>query len=286
MTVTRPCSLKAVGKLRDKLLADPDLNMFVGAKLSGDELAKLCERLQQLLPKGVTLQSLLDSCMYLTGCDVTSDVLFELCWRLAGNSSALRSGYAVPPWSYQAGVEWMPLQIVSVEERVADNARRYFSLRLRVLAGSACPRILHKSLSPRFCAYIARSLGFTAPFGATPYESALEFTGMRLYGLFTPTLSTGGAPGFDKLRVTGTFLKHNKQLIVSRRRASTPCPCGVATDCLACVRGTDSCVLAVRPHTVAVVQCSVCGKKCLVSDGQRHVCTGCKAAGGNSVFFK
>lgn len=273
--------------MRDKLLASGYLNSYIGGPLSKEQLDKLVTDICCEIGGNVSQAAVRNSCLYLAQTPVTLLELQKLCWRLAGNIGRLRKGKAVVPWRYQEEDEWMPLQVLSVGTDLTDRRRPMVRLQLRILAGTACPEIICKQVTPAFCRYLAIEFGFTKSWGRFPFREPSEFTTMRTYGLFTAeqTAVVSNAPSFSKFYVPQTMTKHNRQLLAARNREVTACPFGRSVDCLVCPQGQDQCQLALRRYTLSKRPCRRCGTVCWLNAKESLLCTKCLVQGGGNAFF-
>ena len=258
-------SIPQVFSTRDKLLDEvfyPDLGM----ELSGDLLHDTALRMRKVLKLGSELHPvMLDSLRPLVGRSLDLSAARDLCWRIAGNLNLLRGGVPVHPWTSQADLEWVPVQIRSSRFHLrkafggtGHEMGRMF--RFRVLAGTSASLVTDRFWTPRMSGFMAKKLGFTSPRKKLFKRDDLELSGMRMLALVEPSLSQR-SPGFRRFHCPGSMLAYNKKLIKLRRRIGFACPFSYDHECFQCPHGSSSCGAAVHPCDYEVRQCSGCGQE-------------------------
>lgn len=244
-------------KLKNKIQNNWEISKFLGPPLDAGDIANLVDVVQGLLPSGISRMSLLGSTTYLGNCPFTENELRDYAWRLAGNLSLLRAGKPVVPWVRQVEEEWMPMQIVSCQLKRDRGDRVGAEYTFRVLAGTAVGALVKKFWSRKFCSYAARNIGFTSQNKKFPFRDVSELVGLRLYGLFTPELSSE-SPRFDTIQASSAFLTYNRELIKKRFRVDFQCPKGYQFNCHQCPIGYDKCSLGTHAQTYERHECQFC----------------------------
>lgn len=258
--VLKSVSLPGVMRLKAKIENDEELVSFIGDPLSGQELKEFSGHLVRLLPGRISREVIRDSLLDMAGKAVTEDLIKHVAWRLAGNLRLLRTGRPAKPWTRQTVPEWMPLQFV--EARPRRSAKGHFGANfvLRVLAGTACPELITKFYTAKFCRFVATKIGFSKPWGSYPFKDIREFVGLRVYGLFTPRSSLH-RPNFEQVHAVPSMISNNRVLLRWRTRANGcgfTCFKGYKTPCWQCEVGYDQCAAGVHPRTYTLRDCVAC----------------------------
>jgi hypothetical protein len=201
------------------------------------------------------------------------------------NESRLRDGRAVLPWRCQVSDEAVPVQILTAEPNYNGNGKFGVVLSLCVLAGTPAGLLLPAFWSRAYCRMLARSFGFSAPWGDYPFEDMRQFTGMRFTVLLEPRYSSQ-SPGFrtivqrdDKL-LPSSFQQWNRKLLKARTRKDDPCLFSYPypqVPCHKCIAGEDVCELATHPHTYVQRFCHNCEQQAWFDPGLSHtqLCLSC-----------
>jgi len=223
------------------------------------------------LPGNTRQDVMTSSLLHLANQPFTPQLMHETAWRLAGNVHRLKAREPVPPWNRQTEDEYAPVQIMSVE-RVYTEKQASVEVALRILAGPACPLLLHKIWSFRFCGAMSRFFGFSRSHGQFPYSNPAELVNMRFYVLLEKRLC-GVALEFDRLWMNdagdeirpGACRTYNREWIKRRNRdpAWHVCPRNYSDTlpCYACTAGQDECLAAVRPRSYVPQLCGVCERE-------------------------
>ena len=260
-------NLKRVFHLRDRLIQvmTPMLGTTPQTELAFDLMT---ESIWNVLPKRINKGHITESLWHLAGNPITALELTTTCWRIAGNLNSLAAG-PVTPWAKQSRLEWVPVQINAVKAKRTQYNVGY-ELRFRVLAGSPCPVIITKFWSSRFCAYIAKNIGFSRrpppdradSVARAQYVDARELVTMRLEVLVDPKLCTGRVPGFEKLRCVKGLLNYNRRQIKFRDRLAEGFECRFGfpdtLPCRQCVKGFESCPAGCHRKDYVQRPCPIC----------------------------
>lgn len=267
-------NLPQVIALRDKTL--DGLTQHVGTTPEGQEFERLVDDLFVLLPEGVKYEVVYESAACLLGKELSKKTLYELAWRLAGNLDALKQGKVVYPWSGLKEPEWMPVQVLSANRTKTIKGELGYVYKLRILAGSACPVIFWKTWTTKACAYIARKIGFSAPWKDRPYRDGHELVSMRLLVEIDPALCRDQQPGFDKVHCTSSLLKWNRDILSARAHVNPPCPYDFTHFCYQCPVGYDQCMAGVHAKTYERRVCPICNQETWHDPGAGMVCVMCR----------
>jgi hypothetical protein len=265
-------SLSRVFALRDKL--EKGLVAYRGQTLTGDLIPDLQTALLRLLPGTVADTAVFQSLRSLVGQELTSTVLYEFCWRLAGNMPLLKKGEAVLPWTTQVEPEWVPVQVMTYRPGRGRDGTTRSCYRLRVLSGRACSLWADKSWTPKFVAYFARKVGFSATWGKFPYLNPSELVRMRFSVQIDQNYCRDGKPGFDKVEPEA-YLGHNRTVLRARAKLKPPCPHSFQHPCYRCWIGYDQCPAGVHPRTYEWKVCSRCNEEAYHDPTHNGVCKGC-----------
>jgi len=253
--------LPRILKLRDKIY-DRLLPRYAHLSLAGGDVMLLAEELTAQLPPSVPLPVLLDTARQLLDIPLTPEFLREFSWRVAGNLLRLKQGIPAIPWRAPGVEEWVPVQVLRVDPAPdkAGKGGRY-TLQLRVLAGSACPRILFKTFGKESLQVASRHFGFSRRRGKYPYQSPYLLVNLRFYIWLEPKLSRGDEPGFFEIRCPASCLEFNAELLRLRFRADgRVCPENFSHDCHRCVVGYLRCPAATHRMDLVERMCTACGK--------------------------
>jgi hypothetical protein len=185
----------------------------------------------------------------------------ETMWRLAGNLDSLKAGRAVCSWTAQRTEEWMPVQAVRAVPCLNRKKQPGYMFTFRVLAGTACPLLIHKHWTRPACAVAAKHVGHTKRNGKYPYKHPQQLVGLRMYCLVTPKLSQQGHPGFFKTECPPSCVRYNREILTTRlgERPSS-CPRGYMHECHKCTVGYIDCVGGTHRENYVKSFCSHCGQ--------------------------
>ena len=254
-------SVSSVLKTRDRLVAS-----FAAAYFStdGGGLRLFADHVATMLPPEIPYTAIFQTLCGLSGQTLDKTVLYRLAWRLAGNLDTLRRGHPVCIWQGQLVPEWHPVQVIEAQQTYQFAQKKRIAAteyRIRLMAGSACPAIITKTWSNRFISYFARSeLGFSAPWGKSPYVDATELVSLRFDVEIDAEYCRYGKPGFDKVSVRSEHLTWNRKIFKARAHLVPPCPSNYQHPCHQCPIGVDQCMAGTHPTTYVWKLCSSCHK--------------------------
>jgi hypothetical protein len=269
-TIRRTYSIGNVLQLRVKLRQDPSLLRYLGRRLVDEDFKDFLQKLLELLPDSILIQTLRLSILDLVGHTLTVETLDRTAWRIAGNIARLQSGHHVPVWNRQATDEYVPLQIIRVVQTTRFE-REHADLWFQVLAGTPTGQVIKKTWSRRFCAVASGRLGFSKPWRALAFKDVRQLFGMRCYGLIEVS-RCGTSPDFEQLWLSDdderirpdALYKHNARLLKMRLRESPAfkCPKNYPDSllCHTCVIGQDECPVSVHPKTYVQQMCPACNE--------------------------
>lgn len=251
-------SLTRVFKLRERICER--LAAYCGTEPKGDDFDDLVTDLGVLIPKAPEV-ALFQSARPLLDRLLTHELVFEFAWRLAGNVERLQRGEIVLPWTCQPEPELVPVQVLDHRPTKTRYGKPAAAYRLRVLSGSACPSILHKTWTVKFTRYLARSsLGFGRRFY---YRDPAELVRLRFLAMLDSKFCYDQQPGFDQTGCTPALLKWNRLIMSARAKVEPPCPRSFTHPCHRCPFGYDQCPAGTHPQTYEVKTCPLCRKETL-----------------------
>ncbi len=244
-------SIPRVLKIRDKLASSAFIQSY-GAIPKGKDFEGLIAKVVKDLP-GVDYDTIFDSIHGLAGQRLTTQLIFNTCWRLAGNLPQLRCGVSVPPWTTQDCKEWVPIQVTSHQFGTTPFGKAGGRFRMRVLAGSPCPLFITTFWNTSACIMIARRAGYTAVWHDYPFSHNSELVNMRLLVLIDPERCMPGRPWFFEVDCPDSLKKWNRRVIQRRFRRSGnkvwKCPRGHNCRCYECHIGYTECPAATHRET-------------------------------------
>lgn len=249
---------------------------YIGSRLVGDTVRDVTNDVLGQLPQTVSRDAVFESMRVLAGTTLTRAGAKELAWRLAGNVDQLIEGNPVHPWVRQLHDEAVPVRI----ERLRHSNRRDlkgWTLICRALAGSPCPMVFPQFFSDRSCKAIARTLGFSAPWGRYPFSTPLYFVGLMFFAHLEAERSHE-TPYFKTVSNTSGLKKQNCAKLEVRCRAR-PCPRGFTHDCAKCWLGYNECPAAIYPQTLVQRECMNCATIGFFEpDDEGVICMNCRSA--------
>lgn len=260
-------------KLRDKVL--DELTKHIGITPEGSSFDELVNDLCKLLPSTVNLSTVQESIKELLGKELTKTMLFNTAWRLAGNLDKLKANKIVYPWQGQAEKEWVPVQVLQGERVKTWNNDNGYLYKMIILAGSPASIVIWKTWTTKVCSYVARQIGFSAPWKDKPYRDGHELVGMRFLAEIDPVMCRDGRPGFDNVACNSSAERWNKDILKARSHVNPPCPYDFKHFCFQCPVGYDKCKAGTHPTTFVVKYCSICSKDAWY-DPAAEICMGCK----------
>jgi hypothetical protein len=208
--------------------------------------------------------ALRESLALLVGTEISRTTLGEFGWRLAGNEKLLRGGISVCKWRRQPFNEWVPIQVLDCQLRRTKFGKSGAAFRFLFLAGLPTSEQVTRFWTAKFCGFVAEKLGFSKPWGKTPFKKMAEFVGLRLVVLVESELPENRkkvrGPYFQKVDVTKAMIEDNRQLIRKRCRINFECPEEYTHPCHICPIGYDKCKCGVHPRTFVKVHCEECNE--------------------------
>lgn len=279
--------LSAIYKIRNNLSTILRAE-YDGQTVRGAEFRRLLQIVSEALPQDVDGDALEDSLQHLVGIPLTTQILADTAWRLAGNIQRLQDHRAVPPWHVQRFREWVPMQIHACRRgrNQRGNMGAFFSF--RVVGGTPCPLSIYKWWSSAQCYFFCREMGFSrySKTAKYPYSAPEQFVNLRLYGLIDPELS-GREPMFHRVAFLPRLRKWNVEIIRRRFRVDEgyKCPKGYGPDfdcrhCDAGYQGALKCLGATHRADWERRPCEGCGHSDAFFDpdaGGKH-CVDCQIA--------
>jgi hypothetical protein len=243
-------SLSRIFKQRDKLFQT--IRPYVGLQLSGDTVHDLVTDIYRVLPNYVSHDAVFESCRVLAGEELTKKAAAEFAWLLAGNIDLLIRGTPALPWTRQVSDEWVPVQVIQVDQTTRRN-KPGFLFKCRALAGSFCPATFEQFLSRASCAAIAHIVGFSR---AMPHTNSLYFTNLRFWAL-VEAVKSGEQPQFQQVDCATAMREHNRRILAVRTR-SQPCPKDYQHLCEQCPVGYDTCKASIYAKNLEQRSCPNC----------------------------
>lgn len=190
---------------------------------------------------------------------VTEDDVEALVWRIVGNAKSFKAGRPASPWRSQSADEWVPLEILRViGMRGPDKAIRW-SVWVRVLSGTPCPKVVKLSWSQAQCSMIARRVGFTQRFGKYPYSNPMQLVRLQLWGKISAERSES-RPVFSAFECSPTLESGNREILRMRLLRDPPCPARYTYPCHVCAIGYDQCPAGTHPLSYEFSLCSKCNR--------------------------
>ena len=258
-------SVVRVLKLKDKLVSDIELTGFVGIRLQKEVFEDFVGLLADKLHKQVQQRTIYASLQHLAGTELTRPLYHKIMWRLAGNVDRLKRGLVTPDWLMQVSKEWVPIKVLSCEKKVTRYGKPGAEFTSAVLAGTPTAEVMKHFWTNRMGFVVADRLGFSKPYGNTPYKDISQFVEMQLYVEIDPDLCDG-SPRFDRFAVSSTQKKINQDILKLRYRTSGfKCPKGYPEnkDCHLCWVGLDQCPAATHGDSYIRKHCDGCKQDAL-----------------------
>ena len=181
-------NLQSIFRLRNRLIQDT-CSPYYCCTPEGADFQTFVEDVWRSLPSGTNLSAVFESLRGAAGRELTLPLVEETMWRLAGNLDLLKAGRAVCTWTAQRADEWMPVQVVRAVPCLNRRKQPGYMFTFRVLAGTACPLLIHKHWTRPACAVAAKHVGHTRRNGKYPYKHPQQLVGLRMYCLVTSKLS-------------------------------------------------------------------------------------------------
>lgn len=260
---------------RDRIFAHA-LRPFIGARLVGDTVRDVTDAVLVQLPQTVSRDALFESIRVAAGTTLTQPSAKELAWRLSGNVDRLIEGSPVQPWVRQIHDETIPVRV----ERMRHTKRRDvpgWTLFCRALAGSPCPMLFPQFFSDRSVKALARTVGFSAPYGRYPFSSPWYIVGLMFVAHLEAERSSE-TPYFKTISNTSGLRKQNLTKLEVRCRAK-PCPRGFTHPCAKCWFGYNECPAGIYPRTLVQRDCINCATIGFFEpDDEGVICINCRSA--------
>lgn len=272
----RGFSYRRVIHRRDALL-NRAMRPYVAARLIGATIGDLCNDMLSEMPPTVSRDALFESLRVFAGEQMSRKMAFEMAWRLAGNIDRLIEGRPVLPWNRQIYNEIVPVRVEYMRpEKRKDNSG--YVLYCRALAGSPCPTVFPKFFSKRSCNAMARTLGFSAPWGLYPFKDPMYFVNLMFFAHIEAEKSKE-TPFFHEISCSSGLKSENKPRIEVRTRAK-PCPQRFQHQCAQCPIGYDRCPAGIHPKSLVKRPCTKCNADGFFEpdDEDSQVCMNCRFA--------
>jgi hypothetical protein len=275
-----PFSYTRIRQCRDKLV-ERALRPYIDASMAGETLRDVCRDVLAELPAAVSQPAVFDSIRALAGTRMTKQSAYSLAWRLAGNLELLKNGLPVLPWTRQIEDELVPVCVEGVRPYKRKTTFGYL-LECRAVGGTPTAMLIPQFFSQNSCKAISQTLGFSAPWGAYPYTTALHFLNLLFFAHVEAERSREH-PAFSKVSVSSSMLRDNRGLIEVRTRAR-PCPDGYEHSCVHCWLGADQCMFATHQRTYVTRYCDACRADAFFDPKDSGVlCVRCRHAAARQV---
>lgn len=278
MRERRSYSIPSILKLKRKICDDLDVLGFIHTSPEGDEFEGFVDVIHQLLPKRIERDVLYRSLRHLAGEELTTQVMKDMAWRLAGNVHRLKALQPVLPWSGIAEPEWVPAQITKTRKWMTRSRKAGRIVTFQILAGTPCPLTTEKFWSTKYARFLSSYLGFTKYTNSKyPFRDIRQMVNFRLYLQIEPGLEE---IEFDQIDVPGSFKEWNREwLKIRSRQHDFRCPRNYPLHhpCYLCHVGKDQCAAAVHPHTFVTRYCPQCKRDGYFNPGQaEEICVDCQ----------
>lgn len=272
----RGFSYRRVIKRRDALF-ERAMRPYMAARIIGATVNDLCNDIMSEMPPMVSRDALFESVRVLAGIQMSRKMAFEIAWRLAGNVDQLIDGRAVLPWTRQIRNEIVPVRVEHMRPEKRKDTVGYM-LYCRALAGSPCPMLFPKFFSKRSCNGIARTLGFSAPWGLYPFKHPMYFVNLMFFAHIEAERSHE-TPFFHEISCSSGLKSENRPRIEVRTRAK-PCPEKFQHQCAQCPIGYDRCPAGIHPKSLVKRPCDKCHSDGFFEpdDEDSRVCMNCRHA--------
>tara|TARA_R110002051_G_scaffold61354_3_gene112512 strand:+ start:28585 stop:29517 length:933 start_codon:yes stop_codon:yes gene_type:complete len=269
-------SVERVLKRRDKLAES--LTQFLGRRLVGPSFHAFVDGLHAGLPAGsnVLRTTLLNSVTDVLKRELSSELLINTCWRIAGNMEKLKDQESAGVWWHQKEFEWVPVRIVEAQTEKKSRGGLHNMFVFQALAGTAASMKFAQGWSLRKTRYLAtfkdqkgNGFGFGRSRvnargeqkGRLLLHDTRQFYGLRCFLLIDPNESKR-EPVSVEVGHSSATTAFNRDLLSQRDREESPCIKNLGQfECYHCPYGEDNCNLATHPVTYEVGQCDKCGKR-------------------------
>lgn len=270
-------NLKNVFRLRNRLIQDT-CTPYYHCVLEGDSFRDFVEDVWRALPSGTNLSAVFESLRPVMRNEFTMPLVEDTMWRLAANLPALKEGRPVKVWAEQAREEWMPVQVVRGSPGTNHKKQTGYFFTFKVLAGTACPMVIHRHWTKPACAVAAKHMGHSKRNGKYPYRHPLQLVGLRSYVLVTPKLSKHGRPGFFKTECPPSCVRYNREVLAVRLgERPESCPRNYLHDCHKCTVGFSECIGGTHRENYVRSFCSECGQLSVFDpESTRDRCVPCE----------
>jgi len=205
----------------------------------GGEVERLIADIRGCLPRSVRYDVVFESIRNLVGVQLDYGHAAQTAWRLAGNVHRLVQGRPAPLWAAQQEPEWVPLHAISGVLGRNARGRLGYTYRLKILAGTPCPMVVTVFWSRQFLSFLARQVGFSAPWQKYPYVHGTELVHLYFMGHIDP-LRSRFEPGFSEYGAPQSMIKRNRERVLRlRKRFNEQCPYGWTHECHRCYKGYE-----------------------------------------------
>lgn len=269
-------SIANILKLKRKIEDDNDVRNFVYTQPTGKSFGHFVDAVHATLPGEVPYDTVYDSCMHMSGDEITDSQLSKLAWRLSGNLRRLRNGLPVLPWDGCPRLEWVPVQIVTAEFDVNRWGRQGTRPRMRVLAGTPCSEWATTFWSTAYCHTFANLMGFSRwPSGKYSFSDVREFVNLRLYIQVEPN---SAEIKFEHIAIPDGCKQWNLKYIRKRSRITFRCPENKpdTLPCFRCPVGQDKCPASVHQTTYFRFNCLRCDRVSWFEKTTDEFCVDCR----------
>lgn len=255
-------------ELKNRILDCPGVRCFTDTVVQGGALDDLTTAIHEELPEKITWEVVYESLVSLAGTTLTEDLLDATAWRIAGNVPRLALHKPAVPWCRQEVDELVPVQVTNVHYGYTPTKKPGGTFELTVLAGTPASMVLSKFWTIGYCHLLKSMLGFSAPWGAYPFEDIRQFVDLRFTVRISSALS-GTSPQFEKIWQENDRIKPqslfdwNREIMRRRARKRFKCPMNYELEdvkCHYCWLGQDRCDAATHELTYQQRLCESCEK--------------------------
>lgn len=241
---------------------------FTDVPLVGDDLTRAVVIIQSVLRWKCLKHTLVESSLsHVIGRKLSAAAWIDLAHALVGNRLQLSRLQAYSPWAVQLVDEFVPVQILKVEEGRKPDGTRGARLTVKVLAGPpAAMRLSWFWTGPQLDARAVK-LGFDRvgrpedPPKPHVLHHCRELVGLRCHALVS-AMASRDVPGLTMMD-PGKFVDRNRSLIKLRYRpvSQYPCPLDlpVFRECHYCPADQAKCPLACLDVPGRIGPCEGCG---------------------------
>lgn len=248
-------NIAAINALRDRIVERVFLPRYHESP-QGSQFEWLVDDLCAALPPNIKRDVVYETARQLLDVELKPPLCLEFAWRVAGNLARLKEGKVVKPWASQEIDEWVPLQIV----RVTPGRNQYDEIghfaTMRVLAGSPCPKVIHRFFGRRFSNAMARRLGFSRRNGQYPFADTAQFVNLRFLGKIEVD-KCRDEPKYGAVECPQSMIDYNREILRVRLHI-IECPNGWVHPCHRCVIGYQTCPAGTHRQDYVKAFCHGC----------------------------